>query len=107
MSSSSRREAPMQIFRWRTLPVELGLLAFFILFLVYPVAYILPGSATEVIDYQVLLTSLGSTSEEKAKVSAVLLPLQPQLQPVGLTLPMIVQTFGLSEKPKADALADQ
>lgn len=93
--------------RWRTLPVELFFLAFLGLFLVYPIAYILPGSATEVLDYQVELTSMGTAPEEKAKVSALLLPLQPQLQPVSLTLPHVVATYGLSEKPKADSLGDQ
>jgi iron(III) transport system permease protein len=46
--------------RWRTLPLELLLLAFLAVFLLYPLAYILPGAASDE-DYRVVLTSQGQT----------------------------------------------
>jgi iron(III) transport system permease protein len=33
--------------RWRTLPIELLLLAFFAVFLLYPLAYVIPGAASD------------------------------------------------------------
>ena len=51
--------------RWRTLPVELFLLAFLGVFLVYPLLYIFPGSASEEV-LTVSLTSLGDSPESRA-----------------------------------------
>src|SRR5437867_2760533 len=40
-----RRIPGPRLMRWRTLPIELFLLAFLAVFLVYPLLYIFPGSA--------------------------------------------------------------
>jgi iron(III) transport system permease protein len=47
--------------RWRTLPVELLLLAFLAVFLIYPLAYVIPGAASDE-DYEVRLTRNGTTT---------------------------------------------
>ena len=57
--------------RWRTLPVELLLLAFFAVFLLYPLVYVLPAAASDE-DFAVRLLSLGESSEQKARVLTVL-----------------------------------
>src|SRR5262249_7519531 len=48
------------LMRWRTLPLELLLLAFLAVFLLYPLAYIIPGAASDE-DYLVRVTSQGQT----------------------------------------------
>ena len=61
--------------RWRTLSVELLLLAFLGLFLVYPLAYIIPGAASDE-DYAVVLLNWGPTGAETAKTLFELVPLE-------------------------------
>jgi iron(III) transport system permease protein len=51
--------------RWRTLPVELLLLAFLAVFLVYPLAYIIPGSASD----EELLVVVGKDSGSRHVVN--------------------------------------
>jgi iron(III) transport system permease protein len=57
--------------RWRTVPVELLVLAFLGVFLVYPLAYILPNAASDE-DYAVVLRSLPEEPEAKARVAVLL-----------------------------------
>jgi iron(III) transport system permease protein len=86
--------------RLRTLPVELLLLSFFGLFLVYPLAYVLPGSASDE-DFAVRLTSLGASDKARAAVSLLLMQNQPGR--LDFRLPYDVATF--PSKPRADELA--
>lgn len=86
--------------RRRTLPVELLLLAFLAVFLLYPLAYVIPGAASEE-DFAVRLLSLGETPEQKANVVAELMAVSPQS--VSMRLPYVVQTFPISFR--AEALA--
>jgi iron(III) transport system permease protein len=77
--------------RQRTLPLELLLLAFFAIFLLYPLFYVLPGAASDQ-EYEVRLLSLGDTLEANARVATVLA--QANLGgPVVLRLPATVRTF--------------
>src|SRR5438128_2032022 len=76
--------------RWSTLPIELALLAFLAVFLLYPLVYVIPGSASDEA-YQVRLLSLGETSESRAKVVTVLNKLQ--LGNLHLHLPYTVPTL--------------
>lgn len=73
--------------RWRTLPAELLLLGLFGVFLVYPLAYILPNAASDE-DFIVRLTALGDTPEAKARVAALL----AGEAPVGVRLPHTIGT---------------
>jgi iron(III) transport system permease protein len=57
--------------RWRTLPVELLLLTFLAVFLVYPLAYVLPGAASDE-DFEARLVSLGEGPESLGRVSLLL-----------------------------------
>lgn len=86
--------------RRRTLPVELLLLAFLAVFLIYPLVYVIPGSASEE-DFAVRLLGLGETPEQKANVATELAAVQPQVGPI--RLPYVVQTFPASWR--AEALA--
>ncbi|HEV3257167.1 MAG TPA: iron ABC transporter permease [Gemmataceae bacterium] len=91
---------------WRTLPVELLLLAFLAVFLLYPLGYVIPGAASDE-DYEVRLLSLGKSAAAQAKVSAVLAqanPGQPS-EAVALRLPYTVRTF--PDSRPADGLRDQ
>src|SRR5581483_6011844 len=76
--------------RRRTLPVELLLLAFLAVFLLYPLAYVIPGAASEE-DFAVRLLSLGETPEQKANVIAELTAVNPQI--VSMRLPYTVQSY--------------
>jgi iron(III) transport system permease protein len=88
--------------RWRTLPIELLILAFLAVFLLYPLAYVVPGAASED-EYEVRLLDLGATPQQKAEVITVLAKIQPQAASLSLRLPHVVQTFPLATK--ADTLA--
>jgi iron(III) transport system permease protein len=92
--------------RWRTLPVEALLLAFLGVFLVYPLAYVVPGAASDT-EYQVRLTALGTAAEQKAQAIALLQNEQhtPPDSVVGLRLPLTVRTFPISRP--AETLARQ
>lgn len=90
--------------RWRTLPVELLILAFLALFLLYPLAYVIPGAASDE-EFQVKLTSLGERPEDKANVLLALLKSAPDQQlPPELHPPQTVRTFPTSRA--AEQLAD-
>lgn len=54
--------------RWRTLPVELFLLAFLAVFLVYPLVYVLPGAASEV-SYRIVTGDQEKTSSQTFSAS--------------------------------------
>lgn len=84
----------------RTLLIELLLLAFLAVFLLYPLVYVIPGSAREE-SFAVRLLSLGETPEQKAHVIAELSAANPQA--VGMRLPQVVQTYPAAWR--ADALA--
>src|SRR5687767_2703005 len=91
--------------RWRTLPVELLLLAFLGVFLVYPLAYVLPGAASEEA-WRVVLTSFGPTKGPRQEdvVEAVLQANPDALgRPGGL--PLTVQTFPATGRVNAEQLA--
>src|SRR5258708_6276504 len=57
--------------RRRSLPAELLLLAFLGIFLVYPLAYILPNAASDE-DFAVVLHALPDGPEGKSRVAALL-----------------------------------
>ncbi|GIW81536.1 MAG: ABC transporter permease [Gemmatales bacterium] len=57
--------------RLRILWLEWLLLAFLGVFLLYPLVYIVPGSASDV-EFVVVISHLGTTPEERASVSAIL-----------------------------------
>jgi iron(III) transport system permease protein len=61
--------------RTRTLSIELLLLAFFGVFLIYPLVYVIPGSASDE-DYAVRLDGLGATDATRSQVSAELAKMQ-------------------------------
>ncbi len=81
--------------RWRTLVLKLLLLAFFGLFLLYPLAYIIPGAASEE-EYVVRLHTLGETAQEKLTNAALL----ADLGGGQLHLPRDVQAFPLEKSAK-------
>jgi iron(III) transport system permease protein len=79
--------------RWRTLPVELLLLAFLGFFLVYPLAYLIPGAASDE-EYQVRLLSFGDSAEQRAGVLALVLQGRPATAEArALHLPYTVRSF--------------
>lgn len=86
--------------RLRTLPIEVLLLAFLAVFLLYPLVYVVPGAAREE-DFAVRINGLGDTPEQRANVIAELTATDAQA--VAIRLPFIVQTFPASWR--ADALA--
>src|SRR5262249_10348906 len=90
----------------RTWPIELLLLAFLAVFLVYPLGYIVPGSASDE-EYAVRLTALGELPEQKAQVLLVLAKngLDQQAR-FALRLPHMVRTFPPARKSSAEQLAD-
>lgn len=91
--------------RSRATPVEIVLLAVFGLFLVYPIFYVIPGSASEV-EFAVRLKSLGGAPEERAAVVAILAQNAPDFGAVvPVQLPYTVRSFPASFK--ADELAGQ
>src|SRR5947209_990472 len=91
--------------RWRTLPVELLLLAFLAVFLLYPLAYILPGSASDE-EYHVRLVGFSDDPGQRAQALAVLHKALPDAQvATGLKLPQTVRTFPSARS--AEQLADQ
>lgn len=92
--------------RWRTLPIELLLFGFLAVFLLYPLAYILPGSASET-DYQVRLLSIGETADERARVTAELAKASSTAEPLPIKLPFTVKTFSGPQRASAEALAKQ
>src|SRR5438132_11370268 len=93
--------------RWRTKPIEVLLLAFFAVFLIYPLAYVFPGSASDE-DYQVRLLSFGEQRQQKAQVLAALSRARPASQPLaGVSLPLVVRSFPGARKNNAEQLAQQ
>src|SRR5712691_4302168 len=92
--------------RWRALPVELLLLAFLAIFLLYPLVYVIPGSASDVA-YEVHLLRLGDTSEQKVQAAAILEQANPgaALTPRSVRLPYTVRAFPSARA--AEALAKQ
>ncbi|MFL5244839.1 MAG: ABC transporter permease [Gemmataceae bacterium] len=90
----------------RMLPLKLALLVFFGLFLIYPLVYIIPNSASDVV-FEVRLLDLGSTPQDRANVSALLLQYLPDQQSSekSLRLPFALRSFP-SEIP-AKNLVDQ
>jgi iron(III) transport system permease protein len=81
------------------------LFAFLAIFLLYPLAYILPGSASDE-EYHVRLLSFGDGPSARAQVLAILHKIQPEdSATTSLKLPQTVRTFPTSRS--ADQLADQ
>ncbi len=91
--------------RWSPRIVELLLLAFLGVFLVYPLVYIIPGAATDE-EWHVRLTSLGDSPEATARVLQALQKLHPEQPPsLAFSLPYTVKTFPGPQKRRADELA--
>src|SRR2546423_9020251 len=79
----------------RMLPLKLALLVFFGLFLISPLVYIIPNSASDVV-FEVHLLDLGSTPQDRANVAALLLqylPGQQQSSEKSLRLPFTLRSF--------------
>jgi iron(III) transport system permease protein len=76
--------------RWRTLPVELALLLFLGVFLVYPLVYVVPNSASDVV-FHVRILDL--EAEASGKVKAVLTKALPR-QAESIQEPIVYETFG-------------
>ena len=90
--------------RRRPLLIEWLLLAFFGVFLLYPLGYVFPGALSDQ-DYEVRLLSLGEQPAQWAQVLAVLKKAQPAWEgTLTLKLPYTVQTFPAASKGRADQL---
>src|SRR5688500_13497019 len=85
--------------RRRTLPVELLLLAFLTAFLVYPVAYVIPGSASEEV-YDVRLLGMGRSAGDMARVAALLTREHGSPEVLRINLPHTVGTFPAEGRAK-------
>jgi iron(III) transport system permease protein len=94
--------------RFRTLLLELLILAFLAVFLLYPLAYVIPGSASDE-EYQVRLLSWPETGEQKAQLVQLLFTESGSNFPQGLRqhLPLLVKSFPTSRKSDADKLAQK
>jgi iron(III) transport system permease protein len=87
--------------------IQILLLAFFAVFLIYPLAYVFPGSASDE-EYQVRLLAFGDTPQEKAQVLAALAKLRSGAPPVeSVSLPFTAQSFPGARKNNAQQLAEQ
>lgn len=92
-------------FRWGTLPAELLILAFLGIFLVYPLVYVIPGSASEEA-WDVVLLDMGTTPEELSKAAHLIRQLNAGANAVILVKPgQTLRSFPI-EAP-ARALAKQ
>jgi hypothetical protein len=69
--TSDRSPKGLAAMRWPSSIVTLLLFAFFAVFLLYPLAYVLPAAASDQ-DFEVQLQSLGESPPEKARVMALL-----------------------------------
>jgi hypothetical protein len=78
----------------RMLPLKLALLFFFGVFLIYPLAYVIPNSASDVV-FQVRILDLGSTPEDRANALALLLKSIPdqQFSEKSFSLPFTLRSF--------------
>jgi iron(III) transport system permease protein len=93
--------------RRSTWPIELLLLAFLVVFLLYPLAYVIPAAASDT-DYEVRLVALGSEPEQKAQALVLLQNMNPdEALPAMLRLPATVRTFPGPRKNAADQLAEK
>lgn len=79
--------------RWRTLPLELALLLFLLVFLVYPLAYVIPNAASDEV-FHVRILDLGSSAAQ-ANVRAILAKSSPDQEGPNLSvgLPFSVRTL--------------
>jgi len=92
---------------WLTLLVQLLLLAFLGIFLVYPLIYVIPGAASDEV-WHVQLTSLGATGEEKFEVVQLLRKLNPDPRaPLAFSLPYNAKTYPAAQKRRAEDLVVQ
>jgi iron(III) transport system permease protein len=93
--------------RRRPVLIEWLLLAFFGVFLLYPLGYIFPGAFSDQ-DYEVRLLSLGEEPAQKAQAMALLKKAQPNWEgPVGMKLPFTVKTYQAGGKGNADQLVNE
>jgi ABC-type spermidine/putrescine transport system permease subunit II len=92
--------------RWGTLPAELLILAFLGVFLVYPLVYVIPGSASEEA-WDVLLLQMPSPTdlESVGQTRRLLRQLEPDAGTILVKLPKTLKTFPI-EAP-ARALAEK
>jgi iron(III) transport system permease protein len=79
-------------FRLGTLPIELLILAFLAVFLLYPLGYVLPGSASDEV-FEVRLTNLDLPPDKKAEVVKLLTDLAPGAAPMPLRFPQLLGEF--------------
>jgi iron(III) transport system permease protein len=88
--------------RLRTLPVELLILAFLSVFLVYPLAYVIPGSASDEV-FEARLLHLDVPLEKKAAVVQLLNEAAPVSTPIRpLRTPYLIREF--PDRIQADRL---
>jgi iron(III) transport system permease protein len=90
----------------RALLPKLVLLTFFLVFLIWPLVYVLPQAFFEW-EYQVRLLSLGADAESRARVAAVLARTLPDQGVMQLDLPHVVQSFPGARRVQAEQLAAQ
>jgi iron(III) transport system permease protein len=87
--------------------VEFLLLGFLAVFLIYPLAYVLPGAAGDE-DYQVRLTALGERPDERARALLALEKASPGGRlSAPLQVPGTVRTFPGPRKRDAEQLVEQ
>jgi len=94
--------------RFRTLPLELLILAFLAVFLLYPLAYVIPGSASDE-EYQVQLLGWPESAEQKVQLLQLLVSTRPgSTFPQGpQESPLVVKSFPSTRKTDADQLAQK
>lgn len=87
--------------RWGTLPAELLILAFLGIFLVYPLIYVVPGSASEEA-WDVVLANMPQEPENLGKVANLINQLNPgSKEPVLIKPPQTLRTFPIEAPARA------
>src|SRR5581483_12273050 len=92
--------------RWRTLPIEILLLVFLGLFLIYPLVYVIPNSASDS-DYRVVLLDFPADAKQRSGLLELLTKSNPSMTDIAMRMPYTVQTFPGARKVQADTLAAQ
>jgi iron(III) transport system permease protein len=91
--------------RWRNLLAEFLLLAFFLVFLLYPLGYIFPGAFSDQ-EFEVRLLSFGESPQNRAQVLLELSTARGMSSDSeAIRLPFAVSSFPSSARGKADELA--
>lgn len=91
--------------RRRTLPLELLLLAFLAVFLIYPLIYVIPGAASEE-EFEVRLLHFGEKQQDRKEVRRILKAANPDEPPiVSIKINHLVRSFPTEKS--ANDLTDQ